>query len=96
MQRKIILHLSDPTHRIGAIKFIDLDALKMVSNIGLVQGGRTRRVVQQLVDSRLEGVKLVHEVGFHDIKFFLDLGLELCKVIIGRDNLKCHVIYGIL
>jgi hypothetical protein len=29
MQRKIILHLSDPTHGFGAIKFIDLNVGKM-------------------------------------------------------------------
>jgi hypothetical protein len=29
MQRKIMLHLSDPTHKIESIKFIDLDMGKM-------------------------------------------------------------------
>jgi hypothetical protein len=53
-------------------------------------------VVQQLVDNKLEGVKLVHEFGFHGVKFELDLGLELCKVGIGRDNLIYHILYGFL
>jgi hypothetical protein len=38
MQRKIILHLSDPTHGIGAIKFIDLNMGKtgvMMKEVGL-------------------------------------------------------------
>jgi hypothetical protein len=110
MQRKIMFHLSGPTCRIGAIKFIDLDVgktrvmqkgvgLKMhrmrgINSIGWVRGGRTRRVVQQLVDNILEGAKLVHEVGFHGVKFVLDLGLELFKARIGRGNLRCHVIDG--
>jgi hypothetical protein len=67
-----------------------------INNIWLVQGGRTRSAVQQPVHSRLEGVKLVHEFGIHGVKFVLDLGLELCKVGIGRANLKCHVLDGFL
>jgi hypothetical protein len=110
MQIKIMLHLSDPTRRIIVIKFIELDAGKMgitLKGVGLkmqrmrgrnkivlVQGGITRREVQQLVDKRMEGVKLVHEVGFHGVKFVLDLGLELCKEGIGRDNIICHLIDG--
>ena len=82
-----MLHLSDPTHEIGAIKFIDLKEGKMgvmmkgvglkmqrmrgINSIGLVRGGRTQSAVQQLVDNRLEGVKLVHEFGFHGVKFVL-------------------------
>jgi hypothetical protein len=57
MQRKIMLHLSDPTHGIGAIKFIDLKSMKMmvmmkgvgvkihrmrgINTIWFVRGGRT-------------------------------------------------------
>jgi hypothetical protein len=56
MHRKIMLHLSDPTRRIGAIKFIDLDMgrtgvmlkgvgfkmerMRGINNIRLVRGGR--------------------------------------------------------
>jgi hypothetical protein len=49
--------------------------MREIKSIGLVRGGRTRREVQQLVESKLEGVKLAHEVGFHGVKFVLYLGL---------------------
>jgi hypothetical protein len=112
MQRKTMLDLSDQTHMIRAIKFIDLNAGKMgvtmkgvglkmhrmrgISSIRLVQGGGTQSVVQQLVDSRLEGVKLVHEFGFHGVKFVLDLGLELRKMGIGRANIKLPNLDGVM
>ena len=80
------------------LKGVGLKMQRMRGNIsiGLVRGGRTRRAVQQLVENRLEGVKLVHEVGFHGVKFMLDLGLELCKVGIGRANIICHLLDGFL
>ena len=46
--------------------------------------------------SILEGVKLVHEFGFHGVKFLLELGLKLCKGIIGSANLICHMLDGVL
>jgi hypothetical protein len=49
-------------------------------------------VVQQLVDNRLEGVKLVHEFGIRGFKLVLELGLKLCKEGIGRANLICHLL----
>ena len=83
-------HLSDPNRKIRSINFFYLDTGKMrvmlkgvglkmqrmrgFNSIGLVRGGRTRRVVQQLVDNRLEGVKLVHEFGIHGVKVLLDVG----------------------
>jgi len=112
MQRKIMLHLSDPTCGIGAIKFIDLNLrktgvtmkgvglkiqrIKEINNICLVRGGRTRGSVQQLVDNRQEGVKSVHEFGIHGIKLLLELGLEFFNVGIGRANIKCHLLEGLL
>jgi hypothetical protein len=39
---------------------------------------------------------LVHEFGIHGVKLVLDLGLELCKVGIGRANLSCHLLDGFL
>jgi hypothetical protein len=39
---------------------------------------------------------LVHEFGFHGVKFVLDLGLELCKAGIGRANITCHMLDGFL
>ena len=97
-----MLHLSDPTHGIKAIKFIDLKAgktrvtmkgvglkiqrMRGINNIWLVQGGRTQGAVQQLVDNRLEGVKLVYEFGFHGVKFMLESGIKLCKAGFGRAN----------
>jgi hypothetical protein len=115
MQRKIMLHLSDPTHGIKAIKFIDLNSgedeghderswienLENERNQQHLVGPRrkdpgTRGVVQQLVDNRLEGVKLVHEFSIHGVKLVMDLGLELCKVGIGRANLICHLLDGFL
>jgi hypothetical protein len=67
-----------------------------INNIWLVGGGRTQSAVQQLVDNRLEGVKLVHEFGIHGVKFVLELGLELCEVGIDRANLRCHMLDGFL
>jgi hypothetical protein len=112
MQRKIMIHLSHPTRGIEAIKFIDLKEGKTgvtmkgvllqmkimsgINNIWLVRGGRTQSAVQQLVDNRLEGVKLVHEFGIHGVKFVLDLGIKLCKVGMGRENLICHMLDGFM
>ena len=47
-------------------------------------------MVQQLVDSRLEGVKLVHEFGFHDVKFVL----YSFNPGIVRFNIRYHIFNG--
>jgi hypothetical protein len=73
---------------------LKMQRMRGINNIELVRGGMTQRAVQQLVEKRLEGVKLVHETDFHVVKFVLDLGLKFCKDGIGRGNLRCHVIDG--
>ena len=75
---------------------LKMKRMRGIISIWLVQGGRTWRVVQQLVNNRLEGVKLVNEFNFHGVKFVLDLGLKLCKVRIGRANLRYHMLDGFL
>jgi hypothetical protein len=47
-----------------------------------------------MVDNILEVVQLVHEVGFHGVKFVLDICLKLCKAGIDRGNIRCQVIDG--
>jgi hypothetical protein len=69
--------------------------MRGIDNIRLVQGGRTRKEVQKLANI-MEDVKLVHEFGFHGVKFVLDLGLKFYKVGINRANLRCHLIDGSL
>jgi hypothetical protein len=75
---------------------LKMQRMRGINIIWLVQGGRTRRSIQQLVDNKLEGVKLVHEFGFHGVKFVLDLGLELCKEGICRANIRWHMLDGVL
>jgi hypothetical protein len=77
MQRKIILYLSDPTHGIRAIKFINLNSRKtgvMIKGFGM-KGHNMRgfNVIEErwfVIEGRALGLsQQLDESGFDGVKF---------------------------